>query len=170
MFLFFFCQRFGAYFILFLLFIIFCVSTLLQLTISISCITTCCFFVKWRNLKLFRTILRARPRDHRSILQENKHLTQREQQKAQKSQQKAQKLDRRELLALTSDSNKDSGEDEEVPIDMSRPSIEQLLALMMKQTIDEKKAKEKRRKLKEKRRKKEKQLEQFERERIEEKE
>ncbi len=33
---------------------------------------------------------------------------------------------------------------------MSRPSIEQLLALMMKQTIDKKKAKGKRRKLKEK--------------------
>ncbi len=78
--------------------------------------------------------------------------------------------DCRELLALTSDSDEDSGEEEEVPIDMSRPSIEQLLALMMKQTIDEKKAKGKRRKLKGKRRKKEKQLEQLERERIEEKE
>ncbi len=41
---------------------------------------------------------------------------------------------------------------------------------MIKQTIDEKKAKEKRRKLKEKRRKKEKQLEQIERETMEEKE
>ncbi len=58
-------------------------------------------------------------------------------------------MNRRELLALTSDSYEDSGENEEIPIDMSRPSIEQLLALMMKQTIDEKK----RRKLKEKRRK-----------------
>ncbi len=63
---------------------------------------------------------------------------------------KDSEMDRRELLALTSDSDEDSGEDGEVPIDMSRPSIEQLLALMMKQTIDEKKAKEKRRKLKEK--------------------
>ncbi len=79
-------------------------------------------------------------------------------------------MDRRELLALTSNSDEDSGEDEEVPIDMSKPSIEHFLALMMKQTIDGKKAKEKRRKLKGKRRKKEKQLEQLERKRIEEKE
>ncbi len=37
---------------------------------------------------------------------------------------KDSEMDRRELLALTSDSDEDSGEDEEVPIDMSRPSIE----------------------------------------------
>ena len=59
---------------------------------------------------------------------------------------KDSEMDRRALLALTSDSDEDSREDKKVPIDMSRPSVEQLLALMMKQIIDEKKVKEKRKK------------------------
>ncbi len=170
----------------------FCVSTLLQLTISISFVLLLVFLFFCKMEKSEVILDHTRSKTQRSQIDTSRKQALDRERTAEGTKEptetvegtkeptesseiastpsKDSEMDRRELLALNSDSDEDSGEDEEVPIDMSRPSIEQLLALMMKQTIDEKKAKEKRRKLKEKRRKKEKQLEQLERERIEEKE